>query len=93
MGKVIPRSAFLDLYAGPMVQLPRESLISLRTCGGQMGPANKSRDDGYGVFGDPSPREGALLTSHGETVAGLMRSLKDDAPRRRRAAARRAVLD
>ena len=37
--------------------------------------------------------KGALLTSHGETIAGLTKSLKDDAPRRRRAAARRAVLD
>ena len=39
------------------------------------------------------PGEGARLKSHGETLAGLIRSLKDDAPRRRAAAARRAVLD
>ncbi len=29
-----------------MVQLPRERVRDLRTCGGQMGPAHKARDDG-----------------------------------------------
>jgi hypothetical protein len=36
-----------DLFAGPMVQLPREMVIPLSTCGGPMGPAPKARDDGY----------------------------------------------
>ncbi|ATC27573.1 hypothetical protein CA607_03900 [Caulobacter vibrioides] len=29
-----------------MVQLPRERFTPYRTCGGQMGPAHKARDDG-----------------------------------------------
>ncbi|ATC27817.1 hypothetical protein CA607_05235 [Caulobacter vibrioides] len=29
-----------------MVQLPRERFTPHRTCGGQMGPAHKARDDG-----------------------------------------------
>lgn len=33
------------------------------------------------------PRKSTHLTSHDETIAGLSRSLKDDAPRRRTAAA------
>jgi len=40
-----------------------------------------------------SRREGASLSSHGETIAGLGRSLKDGAPRRRVAAGHRPVLD
>jgi len=40
-----------------------------------------------------SAPEGAILTSHGETIAGLDRLLKDGAPRRRVAAGRRPVLD
>ena len=38
-------------------------------------------------------REGALLTSHGETIAGLFGLLKDGAQRRRAADGRRPVLD
>jgi len=38
-----------------MVQLLCESVGPHRTCGGQMGPAHKARDDGdgrtYGIFG------------------------------------------
>jgi len=41
----------------------------------------------------PFAPKGALLKSHGETIAGLSRLLKDGAPRRRRAAGRRPVLD
>ena len=41
----------------------------------------------------PFPRKGAILSSHGETVADLNGLLKDGAQRRRVAAAQRAVLD
>jgi len=41
----------------------------------------------------PSSRRGASLSSHGETVAGLDRLLKDRPEAGRDAAARSAVLD
>jgi len=61
-----------------------------------MGPGNESRDDG-GLWGSgceaASAPEGAILISHGETIAGLSRLLKDGPEGRRDAAGRRPVLD
>ena len=73
------------------------ALRPYRPCGGQRGSRHKGGNDGCEGSdrrrAKPAPSGRAFLTSHGETIAGLDRSLKARSATGPSAAARRAGLD